>query len=114
VRDQCQKDLPGTVAAVAKIGYKGIEFAGYYGRSAKELRQLLDDNGLVAWGTHTPYESVLPNKLKGTIEFNKVEMAFRAYDPCLGCATHSLPGHLSLQGNIYDRGWNLVQQLIQS
>ena len=23
---------------------------------------------------------------------NKVEMAFRAYDPCLGCATHSLPG----------------------
>ncbi|WP_425499930.1 hypothetical protein [Fontisphaera persica] len=25
---------------------------------------------------------------------NKVEMAFRAYDPCLGCATHSLPGHL--------------------
>ena len=28
---------------------------------------------------------------------NKVEMAFRAYDPCLGCATHSLPGHLPLQ-----------------
>ena len=24
---------------------------------------------------------------------NKVEMAFRAYDPCFGCATHSLPGH---------------------
>ena len=34
---------------------------------------------------------------------NKVEMAFRAYDPCLGCATHSLPGHLPLQVNIYDR-----------
>ena len=27
---------------------------------------------------------------------NMVEMAFRAYDPCLGCATHSLPGHLPL------------------
>ncbi len=71
VRDQCQKDLPGTVAAVAKIGYKGVEFAGYYGRSAKELRQLLDDNGLVACGTHTPYESVLANKLQATIEFNR-------------------------------------------
>ena len=71
VREQCQKDLPGTVTAVAKIGYKGVEFAGYYGRSAKELRQLLDDNGLVACGTHTPYESVLADKLKATIEFNQ-------------------------------------------
>ena len=71
VREQCQKDLPGTVAAVAKIGYKGVEFAGYYGRSAKELRQLLDDNGLVACGTHTPYESVQGDKLKATVEFNQ-------------------------------------------
>ncbi len=44
---------------------------------------------------------------------NKVEMAFRAYDPCLGCATHSLPGHLPLRVNIYDRQRNLVEQLVQ-
>jgi F420-non-reducing hydrogenase large subunit len=44
---------------------------------------------------------------------NKVEMAFRAYDPCLGCATHSLPGHLPLRVNIYDRQRNLVRQLVQ-
>ena len=71
VRDQCKNDLPGTVAAVAKIGYRGVEFAGYHGRSAKELRKLLDDNGLVACGTHTPYESVLGDKLKATVEFNQ-------------------------------------------
>ena len=71
VREQCQNDLPGTVAAVAKIGYRGVEFAGYHGRSAKELRKLLDDNGLVACGTHTPYESVLGDKLKATVEFNQ-------------------------------------------
>jgi sugar phosphate isomerase/epimerase len=71
VREQCQKNLPGTVAAVANIGYRGVEFAGYYGRSAKELRKLLDDNGLVACGTHTPYESVMADKLKATIEFNQ-------------------------------------------
>ena len=71
VREQCKDDLPGTLAAVAKIGYKGVEFAGYHGRSAKELRKLLDDNGLVACGTHTPYESVLGDKLKATIEFNQ-------------------------------------------
>ena len=44
---------------------------------------------------------------------NKVEMAFRAYDPCLGCATHSLPGHMPLMANIYDHNRNLVQQLEQ-
>jgi sugar phosphate isomerase/epimerase len=72
VRDQCKNDLPGTVAAVAKIGYQGVEFAGYHGRSARELRKLLDDNGLVACGTHTPYESVLGDKLKATVEFNHI------------------------------------------
>jgi F420-non-reducing hydrogenase large subunit len=44
---------------------------------------------------------------------NKVEMAFRAYDPCLGCATHSLPGHLPLKVNIYNPNRDLVRQLVQ-
>jgi sugar phosphate isomerase/epimerase len=70
VREQCAKDLPGTLAAVAKIGYKGVEFAGYHGRSAKELRKLLDDLGLVACGTHTALETVLDDKLAETVEFN--------------------------------------------
>jgi sugar phosphate isomerase/epimerase len=71
LREQCKTDLPGMMAAVSKIGYKGVEFAGYHGRSATELRKMLDDNNLVACGTHTPYESVLPDKLQETIEFNQ-------------------------------------------
>lgn len=71
VREQCKRDLSGTLAAIAKIGYRGVEFAGYHGRSAKELRQMLDDLNLVTCGTHTPYESILPDKLAETIEFNR-------------------------------------------
>jgi sugar phosphate isomerase/epimerase len=71
LRDQCKTDLPGMLTAVSKIGYKGVEFAGYHGRTAAELRKMLDDNGLVACGTHTPYESVLPDKLQETILFNR-------------------------------------------
>ena len=52
VRDECAKDLVGTVTAVAKMGYKGVEFAGYHGRDAKTLRKLLDDVGLKCCGTH--------------------------------------------------------------
>jgi len=44
---------------------------------------------------------------------NMVEMAFRAYDPCFGCATHSLPGHLPLRVNIYGADRRLVRQLVQ-
>ncbi len=42
---------------------------------------------------------------------NMVEMAFRAYDPCFGCATHSLPGEMPLVANIYDHDGNLVKTL---
>ncbi len=39
---------------------------------------------------------------------NMVEMAFRAYDPCFGCATHYLPGKMPLEVSIFDKEGNLV------
>ncbi len=73
VRAACKQDFPGTLAAIARMGYAGVEFAGYWNRSAKEIRQMLDDNGIVACGSHTPSEMVLsPDKLKATIEFNQI------------------------------------------
>jgi F420-non-reducing hydrogenase large subunit len=44
---------------------------------------------------------------------NMVEMAFRAYDPCFGCATHSLPGQMPLEITIHDVDGNLVKVLKQ-
>ena len=44
---------------------------------------------------------------------NKVEMAFRAYDPCFACATHSLPGEMPLVVDIYDKDRNLIKHLKQ-
>ena len=45
---------------------------------------------------------------------NMVEMAFRAYDPCFGCATHTLPGQMPLQVSIRDSNGNLVDILKQN
>ncbi|OGO04865.1 MAG: F420-nonreducing hydrogenase [Chloroflexi bacterium RBG_13_56_8] len=42
---------------------------------------------------------------------NRIEMAFRAYDPCLACATHTLPGEMSLEVSIMDRNGNLMLKL---
>jgi F420-non-reducing hydrogenase large subunit len=44
---------------------------------------------------------------------NMVEMAFRAYDPCLSCATHSLPGQMPLQVTIRDADGNPIEVLKQ-
>jgi sugar phosphate isomerase/epimerase len=58
--------------AVAKMGYVGVEFAGYYGRTAQELRKLLDDNGLKCCGTHTGINTLLGDALEPTVEFNQI------------------------------------------
>jgi F420-non-reducing hydrogenase large subunit len=42
---------------------------------------------------------------------NKIEMAFRLYDPCFSCATHSLPGEMSLKVKIRDARGAIVQTL---
>jgi F420-non-reducing hydrogenase large subunit len=42
---------------------------------------------------------------------NKIEMAFRAYDPCFGCATHSLAGQMPLDVKIYDKQGNVLRLL---
>lgn len=71
VRDVAGKDLPGTLKAIADMGYEAVEFAGYYGKKAEELRKLLDDNGLKCCGTHTGLTTLTGDALKATADFNK-------------------------------------------
>jgi sugar phosphate isomerase/epimerase len=72
VRKDCEKDLPRVLDTVAKIGYQGVEFAGYYGRDAKTLRKMLDERNLVCCGTHIGLDTLLGDELKKTVAFNKV------------------------------------------
>jgi F420-non-reducing hydrogenase large subunit len=44
---------------------------------------------------------------------NQIEMAFRSYDPCMSCATHSLPGQMPLEVTIRDSEGNAVETLSQ-
>ena len=71
IRQIAQKDLPGVLAQVAKLGFKGVEFAGYYGHEAPAVRKMLDDNGLKAAGTHTGLDTLLGDQLAKTMEYNK-------------------------------------------
>ena len=44
--------LEKALAKVAELGFKGVEFAGYYGKKPCELKKMLADNGLAVAGTH--------------------------------------------------------------
>ncbi len=90
LRDLMQKDFSGTVSQVAKIGYDAVEFAGYGGKSAKEIKKLLDDNGLICAGTHEGYGN-LGDRLSATIDFNAA----------IGCPNIVCP---AMPGEMRDKG----------
>jgi len=52
VREATAKDFKGTLRKVAEMGYEGVEFAGYGGFSAEQLREWLDELKLKAVGSH--------------------------------------------------------------
>lgn len=71
VREDCSKDLEGTVKAVAEMGYEGVEFAGYYERSAAELKGLCAEHGLGIAGSHVGFDTVRGDALDETLAFNE-------------------------------------------
>lgn len=58
VREEVQRDFAATVAAVAKMGYEGVELAGYGGLDAKGAKAALDAAGLRVAGMHVSFASL--------------------------------------------------------
>lgn len=71
IREECAKDLPGCLKAVAEMGYEGVEFAGYHGFSACEIRKMLDDNGLKAAGAHVGIDTLLGEEFAKSVELHR-------------------------------------------
>jgi len=76
VRDELTKDLSGTLTAVAKMGYRVVEFYAPYlawtADKAKEVRKLLDDLGIKCLSTHNNTASFTPDGLRKAIELNQI------------------------------------------
>ena len=81
LRNDASKDLPGTFAAIAKMGYEGIELVGEkggmrdtapFGRSATEIRKMLDAVGLRVFSAHHMLPLFEPDQFEKTIEFNHI------------------------------------------
>jgi sugar phosphate isomerase/epimerase len=53
-----QRDMAGTLAAIAKIGYQEVEFAGFFNKTPAEIRAMLETNGLLAPSGHVAFEAI--------------------------------------------------------
>ena len=69
LRDMLAKDFDGTLAKVAALGIKNVEFAGFYKRTAKEVKATLAKEGLTATGAHCMQASTSDDEVQRTIDF---------------------------------------------
>jgi sugar phosphate isomerase/epimerase len=70
VRDLAGKDFTGTLKKVAEIGYDAVEFAGYGGLTATDLKKLITELKLIPAGAHEAID-VLQKEIDKVIEFHK-------------------------------------------
>jgi len=82
MRDVTGEDLEKGLRAAAEIGYKMVEFAGFFGNPAEDVKGWLDKYGLCPIGTHTGMKALLED-YEGTV----------AYHKAIGCTKLIIPGH---------------------
>ncbi len=82
IRDITKENLGEALCRVAKMGYRFVEFAGFFGNSAEQVKAWLDEYGLEVSGTHTPLTDLDPAVIDETI----------AYHKAIGCKNIIVPG----------------------
>lgn len=68
VRGEMKRDFDGTLARVAELGYREVEFPEWFGRSAAQVRDALRRTGLAAPAAHVPLEALEGDRGKRTLE----------------------------------------------
>jgi sugar phosphate isomerase/epimerase len=68
VREVMKNDVEGTLRALARMGYKEVEFAGYYDRSPAQVKAMLADHGLASPSTHIPIEMAAGEQMNATLD----------------------------------------------
>ena len=61
VRDDMASDFEGTVKKVKELGYEGVEFAGLYGKTAKEVKEICEKYDITPISAHVPFADMMEN-----------------------------------------------------
>ena len=79
-REDAEKDLLGVLRQLAEMGYDGVEFAGFYGHSADEVKAMLAETGLTAISSHVALQLIREDPF-GVISYHKA----------IGCSYIAVP-----------------------
>ena len=82
LRDVTPASLQNALKSVADMGYKYIEFAGFFGNKAEDVKSWLDEYGLICSGTHTGMHEITPETVENTIRYHEI----------IGCKNLIVPG----------------------
>ncbi len=82
VRDSVKDGMKDTLQQVAEMGYKYVEFAGFFGYPAADIKAWLDEFGLICSGTHTGVGYLTDETMEETIRYHKT----------IGCTNLIIPG----------------------
>ena len=80
VRDEISRDFAGTLKKIKEMDYAGIEFAGFAGKDASEIKKMIDDAGLKAVSGHVPFDAFVKDAGKVFSDYGS-----------LGCKYVSIP-----------------------
>ncbi|MDQ0205345.1 sugar phosphate isomerase/epimerase family protein [Alkalicoccobacillus murimartini] len=103
VKERCAEDFFGTLDAVAKAGYDGVEFAGYYGKSSHELKKHLKHNQLRVAGSHVGIQELETNLEK------VIDYSLEIENPFIVCP--GLPDHYRDSVDAYKRTAELFSRI---
>lgn len=82
LRDITKNSMRMALEKVAEMGYKYVEFAGFFDYTPEQIKIWLDEFGLVCSGTHTGVALIAPEKIDETIRYHKI----------IGCDNLIVPG----------------------
>ncbi len=113
IKELTGEDFFGTLKKVAEIGYDGVEFAGFFGAPASEVKKVLDDSGIEACGSHTGIDA-LEKDLNQVIDYS-LEIGNK-YVICPGLPPHmrdSYDAYMRLADQFNEIGRKCKEQGIQ-
>lgn len=88
IRHEMEKDVEAALKKVSEMGYEYVEFAGYYGKTAEELKEMLDKYCLKAISVHQGYEAFIGDDAQKNIDFLKTIGVKYAAIPGMGLDKH--------------------------
>jgi sugar phosphate isomerase/epimerase len=102
VRDAMAKDFDGTLARVAALGYKEVEFAGYFDKTPQQVKAALVKHGLTSPSTHVGYD-LLGDRFPGVIEASRVIGHRFIVNPWIDESIRNQPGAWKRAADTFNR-----------